>query len=380
VHIAAAEWILRLPEGRGQELLDAGCKAVLLILWNHARWTEQRNATCEECYPSAATVADHTGSSLKATRKRLARLAAAGWIRHERRANREWGFALAWRVPFALPLEGHTPGGETALPLQGPSTTPPGSKHCPSRGTKLSTNEAIEQSREHTTEGEPAPVEGHPCTVADTPGVTHASPDADDPPGRPGRAFDPEIVDDVRDQLEHGSIRWTGENPANSSNTPPSRTRKRKTSAPKPGQVALDISDPPEADAVAELLAEHERLRRAAQRAHGLRVTALPSPSSGDGHSLRLRLRKAVTAHGPEVCRRALEYRGREWAEDPGALARWSTDSMWSPKSLAASIPASAGQAHARASPSRRDAAPLSCEPSGLQMPRIVIDPNAKCL
>jgi hypothetical protein len=129
--------------------------------------------------------------------------------------------------------------------------------------------------------------------------------------------------------------------------------RKRKAAAPRPGQVALDIGDPPETDAETELLAEHERLRRAAQRAHGLRETALPSPTSGDGHSLRLRLRKAVKAHGPEVCRRALEYRGREWAEDPGALARWSTDSMWSPKSLATSIPASAGQAPARASPSR---------------------------
>jgi hypothetical protein len=120
------------------------------------------------------------------------------------------------------------------------------------------------------------------------------------------------------------------------------KPRRRKAPVPKPGQTALDIGEAPEADDVGQLLADHERLRQAAQRAHGLRETPLPSPTSGDGRSLRLRLRKAVETHGPEACRRALERRAAEWVEDPGALSRWSTDSMWSPKSLAVSLGASA--------------------------------------
>lgn len=154
MHIAAAEWILRLPEGRALDLLDAGCKAVLIVLWSHTKWKREQDASCEECYPSAATVADATGSTLKATRKRLARLVAARWARHEKRANGEWGWALAWREPF--PLQGYTPP-VPALPLQGPSTAPPGSQHYPSRGTKQETNEDIERSSEQESASKSAP-------------------------------------------------------------------------------------------------------------------------------------------------------------------------------------------------------------------------------
>jgi hypothetical protein len=130
---------------------------------------------------------------------------------------------------------------------------------------------------------------------------------------------------------------------------PPSSkpTRKRK-----PGQTALDIGETPEPDDIAELLDLHGQLRSAAQRAHGLRETPLPASTSGDGRSLRLRLRKAVAEHGADACRRALERRAAEWRDDPVAVSRWSTDSVWSPKSLAVSMskPSANGQ---RAGPSR---------------------------
>jgi hypothetical protein len=337
VHIAAAEWILRLPEGRGQELLDAGCKAVLLILWNHARWTEHRNATCEECYPSAATIAAHTGSTLKATRKRLARLAAAGWIRHERRSNREWGFALAWRVPFALPLEGDTPGGETPLPLQGPSTAPPGSEHCPSRGTKLSTNEDIEPSREHITAGEPAPVDGHPCTVADSPEVIPArvDPSPSGPPATPPPT-------------------GHSEQPDPRPSPPPGRARKRKAPAPKPGQTALDIGDPREPDDVGQLLEAHRLARANAD----VSEPAWPAKTSKRWASMRAGCRKAIELHGFAWCVAMLEWRAAVWARDPSQHA-YSTVDVWRPACLDyAKRNMSAGQAPARASPRGLPVAP----------------------
>lgn len=307
MHIAAAEWILRLPEGRGRELLDAGCKAVLLVLWNHARWKDERDATCEECYPSAPTIADQTGSSLKATRKRLARLVSARWVLHEKRANREWGWALAWRRPF--PLQGDAPG-VLAGPLQVPQAAPPVATDSPHRGTKPSTNEPIEPSHEHTRASQPA--------------VPTDSPSALEPP------------------------------------PPRPRPRERKPrpprpAVPKPGQTGLDLPDTPPTDplevAMVEILADQERLRAQAYAAAGLRPPKFPGPITVAGKAIRVSLRQALRIHGPEVCRRVLAFRGAEWAADPAKAIRYSTDLVWSTNSLAVSIPRSAGGGQARASP-----------------------------
>jgi hypothetical protein len=371
-HVKAREWIKRLPERAGDDV-DAGCKGLLQAMWDHILWEIEHTTTGtsrepgHSCWASAETLAGEIGSTERAVSDRQGKLSKAGWIRRDGR-----GWAMAWAVPFTPECRAkkrtrkHRSVTDSTPECLATSTAVSDEQH---RGVTKRTHEPSNQPSNEPPQraGEPAPVEGHPCTVADSPEVTPARVEPDDP----NQPSPPPIGD---------SPPPASESAADPPRPSPPRARRRRPPEAKRGQVRLDLPDAPEPDAVAELLAEHERLRQAAQRAHGMRETALPSPSSGDGHSLRLRLRKAVDAHGAEVCRRALGYRGREWAEDPGALARWSTDSMWSPKSLATSIPASAGQAQARASPSRRDPAPLSCEPSGLQMPRIVIDPNAKCL
>jgi hypothetical protein len=131
--------------------------------------------------------------------------------------------------------------------------------------------------------------------------------------------------------------------------TPPRKPRTRKPPDPRPGQTGLGLADTPKPDAVAELLAEHDRLRRAAQVRHGKQATPLPGRSSKAGQALRDRLAAAVQAHGVEVCRKIIEHRGREWLADVGQLA-WSVEQPWSPKSIEHTIKSMAGPA-ARASP-----------------------------
>lgn len=341
-HVKAREWIKPLPAGRDSNI-DAGVKDTIQAVWDHVRWDIEREPVGDERpWVSAEALAAETGEKLGTIRDRLRKATKAGWIRWEKRA-----WSLAWRVPFAHAtpvVVGATPvacdsGYHEVRPELPDGATPVAGDYDSSR-TKLSKNEVIERSQEHTTAGEPAPVEGHPCTVEDSPVATPAGVGLDDPPS-------------------------------------PSRSKTGQPRKRKPPAEVEDIADGP----VGQLLAEHDRLRRAALKRHGHRETALPGPTSGDGRSLRARLRKAIDAHGVDVCTRALRWRAAEWDGDPGALLRWSTDSVWSPKSLAVSIRESAGQAGARASPARRGAAPtLSCEPSGLQMPVFQYDKDAECL
>ena len=82
-----------------------------------------------------------------------------------------------------------------------------------------------------------------------------------------------------------------------------------------------------------QLVAEHDRARREALAAHGKRRTALPGPASKSGKALRSRAAKAIRELGLDRCREVLAWQAARWREDPGQLT-WSTDSVWSPKSL----------------------------------------------
>jgi hypothetical protein len=362
--------------------LDAGAKLTLLRLWSWADHEVQRSPVETTVWAAGRlredgskmgaaealqlTLAEGTGQTARAVRSHLTRLRAEGLADADGRCVRLTPPRQACRS--SVDTKPSAADTTVATPDVSPSATDtkPSGNYTPQYPANT--------QPEHTTAGEPAPVEGHPCTVLDSPEVTPASighhdakPDNPSPsvgsPSNSGSYSPPEA--ETADSMRAGSSQLPSPNghakPPDTRPSPTtSRARKRKAPpAPKPGQTALDIGEAPEADVVGQLLADHERLRQAAQRAHGLRETPLPSPTSGDGRSLRLRLRKAVGAHGPDACRRALEYRAAEWVEDPGALSRWSTDSMWSPKSLAVSLGASTNGKRAgptRGLPVERDA------------------------
>jgi hypothetical protein len=346
-HVKAREWIKRLPARRGDDL-DAGCKEVLQAHWDHVGWDIERAATGRECWPTAETIAEEIGSTVKAVRDRISKLRAAGWMRRDGR-----GWTLAWVTPFAVevpprsqvpPESDYHPSGERVPPEWHETTTAVASDYHPS-GTKLSHEQSDELPHEPTPRA--------PETTS--PGVT--PPDTGPPPAglSPGCELAIPIGSSANSPSQPLPVAELPESeaPGSSPPSPPTKPRKRKPPAPKPGQTSLIIEvEARETEDVAELLDLHERLRQTAQHHHGLRATPLPSPTSGDGRSLRLRLRKAVAEHGAEACRRALERRAAEWREDPGALSRWSTDSMWSPKSLAVSLAASTANGK-RAGPSR---------------------------
>lgn len=300
--------------------IPCGPRGAWLAAWTCA---DRDTSAPDPVYPSNRLLAERAGGvEPRTVQRQLEWLALAGWVRIVERGGQRYIY-LAWSKPRQDWADAAMADADAAKIVMGGAASntttiltaavsslaseQPGSSP-PHDDLVAHTLDDLGSTLDEHLGGasEFAPAAGHPCTVEDSPGVTHA------------RVPEP----------------------------PRSQPRKLKS-----GQAALDIPDAPEPDAIAELLADHERLRNAAQAAHGQRQTALPSPTSDTGRSLRLRLRKAVDEHGLEVCRRALEHRAREWAEDPGALARWSTDSMWSPKSLAVSISQSAGQPRARASP-----------------------------
>lgn len=101
-------------------------------------------------------------------------------------------------------------------------------------------------------------------------------------------------------------------------------------------QESLGLAELRPVDEFDRLLALHESLRSEAQRAHGLRTTKLPAATSAKGRSLQARLRKAIEQLGAGECEKRLRWQAQRWAEDPGQLAAYSTDSVWSPGSLAA--------------------------------------------
>jgi hypothetical protein len=328
VHIAAAEWIKPLACSRGSGI-DAGCKSTLQAAWDHVRWDIAREPIGDERpWASAETLAAETGEKVGTVRDRLRKLTAAGWVRWEKRA-----WSLAWRVPFAhaTPVEaGATPvacdSSDHEVRLELPESATLVTGECDSSRTKLSHDQDIERSQEHTTAGEPAPVEGHPCTVADSPEVTHASPTP-----RPA-----------------GGVK-AGEN-APGTNARPARKRK----PPKPRQQGFDLPDPEPVDpleiAHAELLADHERLRAEAFAHHREKPPAWPAPFTGSGKAIRAGLRQALRDHGPEVCRAALERRAAEWRGSVVNAIKHSLDNMWSASSLVHVLP---GSTRSRASPTR---------------------------
>jgi hypothetical protein len=152
------------------------------------------------------------------------------------------------------------------------------------------------------------------------------------------------------DSNHHNQVKEQVQEPSQEHTTP---ARKPTRSTPRqPDLIAGPEVDP--LDAVfAELLDEHEQLRKAALVHHKRKATGLPSRASKHGRALHARLRRALEQHGPEVCRRVLAWQATEWREKPDQL-EWSTSAVWSDGSLAYSIPRSAGKSNGqRAGPSR---------------------------
>jgi hypothetical protein len=342
--------------------MSGGPRGVWLAIWTCA---DRDTTSPDEVYPSNERIGERAGGvSARSVQRHLEQLELDGWIRvTERKGRRYIRLAWAqprddWKVMAACEAAARardrivagrdnivaSPDESDSATILSPDTTissphATGSSPAPDNIVTHTYHDLGSTLDEHLVPrergGEPAPIEGHPCTVADSPEVTPARIDS-----------------------------------------PPARPRKRKAAAPKPGQTAFAIPDPPERDLVAELLEAHRLARANAD----VSEPAWPAKTSKRWASMRAGCRKAIEVHGFAWCSAMLEWRAAVWARDPSQHA-YSTVDVWRPACLDyAKRNMSAGQAQARASPSRRDPAPLSCEPSGLQMPRIVIDPNAKCL
>jgi hypothetical protein len=98
----------------------------------------------------------------------------------------------------------------------------------------------------------------------------------------------------------------------------------------------------PDNDA-AQLRAEHQRIRQAAQAAHGKLRTKLPGPKSKAGQALDARIAAALATRGRPWCDAMLAWRAEDWTRDPGGLS-WSCEQVWSARSLEYAARAMAGQ------------------------------------
>lgn len=77
-------------------------------------------------------------------------------------------------------------------------------------------------------------------------------------------------------------------------------------------------------------------MRREAYDHHGStrQGRALPKRTSAKGKSLDARLAKALRELGEPVCESIVRWQAERWRRDPGQLA-WSTEQVWSPRSVA---------------------------------------------
>jgi hypothetical protein len=122
-HLKAALWVSAIPERRG-DAVDAGCKGVFQAYWNHADFEADRDATGEECWPSAETIAGEIGSTESAVIDRRRKLVAAGWMCRDGR-----GWALAWMTPFGQSRSSATPVTATPVLTDTPVTVECGSSN-----------------------------------------------------------------------------------------------------------------------------------------------------------------------------------------------------------------------------------------------------------
>jgi hypothetical protein len=89
----------------------------------------------------------------------------------------------------------------------------------------------------------------------------------------------------------------------------------------------------PARDVAAELLAEHDRHRRAALEAHGIRATALRrAGTAAEAKTLKL-IRARLEEHDEQTCRHVLEVLAADWLRDDSQLRPrdWTCeDAIWS--------------------------------------------------
>jgi hypothetical protein len=375
-HTKAAKWIKRISERRG-DLVDAGCKGVLQAMWDHVGWDVERNTVGRECWPSAETLADEIGSTRSAVLDRQRKLAAAGWIMRDGR-----GWALAWEFPFdVLRLQsqvecdssrkGSRPEShESATPVTGECDS---SHTNPSSNQVLSTpeNQSMSPKRDPLTES-PADDDHDDLDHPDRLRNPHARPDhgatnaLDESGAEPvrggevphprgqrrgadrgqprGRLADADRGEPIRgDRADRGRAGNEARSDcrareAASGNDPGSDHRggaghERVELAASPLVLVPLCFVEPVRDVAAELLAEHDRCRRAALEAHGIRVTALRrAGTAAEVKTLRL-IRARLDEHDEQTCRHVLEVLAADWLRDDSQFKPrdWTCeDAIWS--------------------------------------------------
>jgi hypothetical protein len=361
-HTKAAKWIKRIPERRG-DLVDAGCKGVLQAMWDHVGWDVERNTIGRECWPSAETLADEIGSTRSAVLDRQRKLAAAGWIMRDGR-----GWALAWEVPFdVLRLQSQVDCDSSRRGVRPESreSATPVTAECDSSHTNPSSNQVLPTPENQSMSPKRDPLTESPADADhnrthesrhDRSDHDHRHADRTQPVapsrrhGLAGSGGDGERghggrgrrgADGHRDPGS-SSVRGGADPRAGSTECGPVRGvacghdgdgSDRDEPAVEPlTLVPLLIVDPVR-DVAAELLAEHDRHRRAALEAHGMRSTALRREGSkAEAKTLRL-IRERLAEHGEQTCRHVLEVLAADWLRDDSQLRPrdWTCeDAIWS--------------------------------------------------
>lgn len=255
--------------------LDPGAKLLLAALWSFAPFGVDGHASARDVFPSRRLLAEETGQSLDAVKRQLARLAAAGWIIRQRD-----GWDLRWREPVTVvPGVPESPG--TTVPAPGDESPRPPVTADPSPDTKVTGpgyqshhgSEDQEQTKDQA---------------------------IDRGPGQARPAAGPAPHEIKADQFELVPI-------------------------------AIVEAKP---DPAAELLAEHDRARRAAREHHGFKragVLRVPG-SAAEAKTLKL-IRARLAEHGEVVCRHVIAVLGADWLRDDSQLrpTDWTnSDAIWS--------------------------------------------------
>jgi hypothetical protein len=378
-HTKAAKWIKRIPERRG-DLVDAGCKGVLQAMWDHVGWDIERNTIGRECWPSAETLADEIGSTRSAVLDRQRKLAAAGWIMRDGR-----GWALAWEAPFDVvrpQSQVERDSSRMGVRLESRESATPVAAECDSSHTNPSSNQVLSTPENQSMSPKRDPLTESPADAdhdrthehhddhADPHRLRDPSPRSEHGPalgepqpgsqpvragtGRGGargerarpRRGEPDrrLADSVcvrpaeLERGDHGD--GVGDGDSRDHAASPTATGPNLVGSSGGDHRAVEpltlvpllIVDPVR-DVAAELLAEHDRHRRAALEAHGMRSTALRREGSkAEAKTLRL-IRERLAEHDEHTCRHVLEVLAADWLRDDSQLRPrdWTCeDAIWS--------------------------------------------------
>jgi DNA-binding transcriptional ArsR family regulator len=363
--------------------MSGGPRGVWLAIWTCA---DRDTTSPDEVYPSNERIGERAGGvSARTVQRHLEQLEIDGWIRVSERKGRRY-IRLAWAEPredwkVLAAIEAadrHRDrivadrDGFVAWAVE--SDTATGSSPTATVSSQQATGSSPASDRivAHTLHDLGTTLEDHlgPRERGDVPD-----------PGVDASRSQPREPRPSPSEMPRSPVFEADRETSSSPPSPSPRPRKRKPARSR--QQGLDLPDTEPIDpleiAHAELLADHERFRAEAMAHHRVNTPAWPAPFTEAGRSIRTGLRQALREHGVDACRRALAWQAASWKRDSTKL-KHSLVTMWSADALAWVIPASAGQAQARASPNKPRGPTLSCEPMPGEMPRFVYDKNGECL